>query len=165
MKNLESNITGFSRYHISKLGTLYSNWSGRWKVVKPVIKNTGYVSNNLKGDDGNRYNLYRHRLVAMVYISNPGNLPQVCHRDNNPTNNHVNNLYWGTPKANIKQCINDHRFYFVGKERRVNIDVKSLIEFYELGIPRKEILDKFGISVGFLYKILKANHVKLRKSR
>lgn len=33
-----------------------------------------------------------HRLVALVYIPNPENLPYVCHKDNVPTNNSVKNL-------------------------------------------------------------------------
>lgn len=39
-----------------------------------------------------------HRLVALVYIPNPERLPYVCHKDNVPTNNRVENLYWGTQK-------------------------------------------------------------------
>ena len=44
-----------------------------------------------------------HRLVAEAYIPNPDNLPQVDHIDNNPYNNHVNNLQWITAQDNIKK--------------------------------------------------------------
>jgi len=43
-----------------------------------------------------------HRLVAEAFIPNPENLPCVCHRDDNPLNNHVDNLFWGTQADNIR---------------------------------------------------------------
>lgn len=43
-------IEGFSKYHICKNGRLYSIHSGTWKLIKPVEKSTGYISNNLISD-------------------------------------------------------------------------------------------------------------------
>lgn len=50
-----------------------------------------------------------HRLVALAYIPNPLNKPCVCHKDNNPLNNRVDNLYWGTQKENMSQASGDGR--------------------------------------------------------
>lgn len=163
MRNRESNIPGFSNYYISRTGKLYSKFTGNWRLVKPARKDNGYLSNSLVGDNGKRKNFYRHRLVAIIYINNPNNYPQVCHKDNNPTNNRVNNLYWGTAKMNMNQCIEDERFYFVGKERERKVNVGLLISKYVRGEPRKDILKEFGISTGVLYKILHYNNIKLRK--
>lgn len=93
--------------------------SGTWKLIKPVEKSTGYISNNLISDFGKRANFYRHRLVAEVYLPKPNvSGLVVCHKDSNPRNNRVTNLYWGTQKENIQQCIREGKFYYVGKIRK-----------------------------------------------
>ena len=71
MKNREKgNIPGFSNYYISRTGKLYSKFTGNWRLVKPAMKNNGYLSNSIIGDNGKRRNFYRHRLVAsLIYLT------------------------------------------------------------------------------------------------
>ena len=49
---------------------------------------------------GVRKQYYVHRLVAEAYIPNPENLPQINHRDENKTNNCLQNLEWCDAKYN-----------------------------------------------------------------
>ena len=55
------------------------------------------------------HNYAVHRLVAMAFIPNPNNLPQVGHKDeknlnnSNECNNNVKNLEWTTSKLNNNQ--------------------------------------------------------------
>ena len=44
--------------------------------------------------NGKKLLTFAHRLVAMAFIPNPQNLPQVNHKDENKENNCVNNLEW-----------------------------------------------------------------------
>lgn len=60
----------------------------------------GYIVINLTKNHITKSYLL-HRLVAQAFISNPENLPQVNHIDENKENNNVNNLEWCTAKYNI----------------------------------------------------------------
>lgn len=99
-------------YEVSNRGRVRS--VGRWvtyadgrnyflegHILKPSRnKKTGYLLVALSRDDKRRL-LYIHRLVAMAFIPNPENKPQVNHLDENPSNNDVYNLEWATAKENV----------------------------------------------------------------
>lgn len=51
--------------------------------------------------NGKRKHFKIHRLVATVFLPNPQNLPEVNHKDENPSNNCVDNLEWCSHKYNM----------------------------------------------------------------
>lgn len=60
----------------------------------------GYLHVVLCGLDGSRRRVAVHRLVLETFV---GLCPEgmlCCHRDDVPTNNHLTNLRWDTPKGN-----------------------------------------------------------------
>lgn len=46
-----------------------------------------------------------HRLVALCFVPNPNNLPQVNHKDESPANNHASNLEWCDQKYNVNYSL------------------------------------------------------------
>lgn len=46
-----------------------------------------------------------HRLIALTYIPNPENKPQINHKDGNPLNNNVDNLEWVTQQENMTHAV------------------------------------------------------------
>ena len=99
MEEIWKDIKGFeSKYKISSNGNCYSYFLNR--NLKPTIDKNGYLLYKLS-KDGKQYTIRVHRLVALHFIDNPYNLPQVNHKDEDKTNNNVNNLEWCDAKYNI----------------------------------------------------------------
>lgn len=75
-------------YSITEDGQVFSHISNKFlKTVKKI-----YEEVRLKTKDGKQKCHFIHRLVAETYIDNPNNYPCVNHKDENPLNNHVDNL-------------------------------------------------------------------------
>lgn len=70
------------------------------KLLKSHLNNKGYKKVFLCKNSEPK-NHYVHRLVAQAFIPNPDNLPVVNHKDENPSNNCVDNLEWCTQQYNM----------------------------------------------------------------
>ena len=148
------NIPGYPGYHITKKGKLYSRWvprktilSDEWKLRRPQLTRQGRLQIKLRFDIGKQKFERVHRLVALAYIPNPKNKPLVCHKDNNPLNNHYKNLYWGTQSINMKQAYNDGR---IGK---LNSD--QVLEILSSNLKEEELAKKYNVSIKVIHRCLK----------
>lgn len=84
-------------YKISNLGNVYSLYTK--KILSQGTRKDGYKYVILNKNGKKKYKTI-HRLVAEAFICNPCNLPCVNHKDENPSNNNVDNLEWCTWKYN-----------------------------------------------------------------
>ena len=73
------------------------------RILKPYHDKDGYLVIQLCVDGKVKYFLI-HRLVAMAFIPNPNNLPQVNHIDGNKENVCASNLEWCTCRENIQHA-------------------------------------------------------------
>ena len=94
-------------YEVSSLGRVRSldRYDGRNHFIKGRILKLndggrGYLDVQLCSNGKVKHHLV-HRMVAESFIQNPDNLPQVNHRDENPSNDNVDNLEWCDAKYNI----------------------------------------------------------------
>ena len=85
-------------YSISDNGEFRNDTSN--KTLKPEIHHKGYLRISAHGVKPR----FIHRLVAIHFIPNPDNLPQVNHIDGNKLNNKLNNLEWCTDSDNKKHA-------------------------------------------------------------
>lgn len=159
-KPLKDNIPGYPGYHISKRGKIYSRWdvngkgilNKRYHLKQPHLNKNGRYIVGLSQPGIGTTKWLVHRLVALVYLPNPEELPYVCHKDNVPTNNSVNNLYWGTQKDNMSQASKDGRMIQAkGKDsvhyKGTEIQRSYIPRLINLGFTRKEISEIMNLGV------------------
>ena len=92
-------IIGYENlYKINNYGEVLSLRST--KILKPNNNGIGYFIIQLC-KNGKRKNYLIHRLVAEHFLDNPNNLPEVNHKDEDKSNNFVNNLEWCEHKYNM----------------------------------------------------------------
>lgn len=116
MEEIWKDLIGFEKgYQISNLGRLKS----KERIVDYGWKKANRLSKLLSFREGKYGYLYTiisinkirktvkpHRLVALNFIPNPLNLPEVNHLDGNKLNNAFWNLEWSTKSNNIQHAFN-----------------------------------------------------------
>lgn len=113
------NIDGYEGFQVSNKGRVRSidkivkgnggsTFLKKGKILKTHINNFGYIVINLWVNNSFKHHKV-HRLVAEAFIPNPQNLPQVNHRDEDKTNNSVDNLEWCDNKYNCNYGTHNKR--------------------------------------------------------
>lgn len=155
-------IKGYEGYYqVSNLGRVKRllAWRGNQvkhvfipvdEIVKPYIDNFGYKRVCLSKDCKSKH--FRvHRLVAIAFIPNPYNLPEVNHKDEDKSNSCVDNLEWCTHAYNSAYGTRGIR---IGKTNHNGKGAKRSVLQFDLNnnfIKRwksmQEAHDTLGISV------------------
>jgi len=126
-----------------------SVWGGKGyyikpeKILKPSIDKKGYEYINLCINGKVQRDMV-HRYIAKTFIPNPNNYPIINHKDENKTNNCVDNLEWCTYEYNnnygTHKGINKKKIIQLSKNDEKIKQWDSIQEASELlNIPRNNI--------------------------
>ena len=139
-------------YEVSNLGRVRDTEKYLIRNGSPSI-DMGYILVGLVKDDKTKVKRM-HRLVAEAFIPNPEALPFVNHKDQNPSNNRVDNLEWctSTYNANYKRD-SELRKLSQGRQKMVVIMDKSGNEVTRCRSVN-EAAEYLGISRGAVSKCL-----------
>ena len=160
MRNFIESTVGTVTYQITKEGKIFShnNKSGRVTELSPV-KNSrnGYMQISLRigkenGEPKSELH-FVHRLVAKAFIPNPGNLPQVNHKDGDKTNNTVENLEWVSRKQNMR-----HSYEVLGHKSCKHLsgaDIRKMKRLRSRGKSHQYIADALDCSLETVGKYIK----------
>lgn len=161
--NMWSEIRGYDGfYEVSGKGKVRSwrlrngrssNKTESPRLLKSFLDKDGYRKYGLS-KDGKTKQYRACRLVAIAFIPNPENKPQVNHIDGVKDNDSVENLEWSTAKENVNHSIDtglrthDH---MMGAENHMSKlstdDILDIKNAYRLGcFTHQEISDAYNVS-------------------
>ncbi len=90
-------------YYVTKDGRVFSKYGLKTKELSQFCKD-GYKKLGIRIEKKKK-NFFVHRMVALTYLNNPDNLPEVNHINGVREDNRVKNLEWCTKAENRAHAI------------------------------------------------------------
>lgn len=156
------------RFQVSNLGRLRSSKSG--KILSQTKTKKGYLTHATKigGRCGKSVCFKIHRLVALAFIPNPDNLPEINHKDGKKSNNEVENLEWVTSKENIDHAFGTGLAYARrGCDSRSSkltiLQIEEIVSLRAAGQTLREIAKKFGVHHMQIHRVCSGESYKNRR--
>ncbi|AFP33679.1 HNH homing endonuclease [Pectobacterium phage POP72] len=147
-------ITSYPNYAISNMGEVKNIKTGR--ILKHLILTKGYHGVRLY-HEGNGKTLKVHRLVALAFIHNPDNLPQVNHLWGDKGDNRHTPLEWSTNADNMAHAIASG--LQTGKSQFKQVyNADDFNKLKSEGITVSAIARLFNCKHDTVYRLLKGTH-------
>ena len=131
-------IDGAPGYMISDCGRVWSERTERFLKVKPMDRE-GHMGVCMSINGEPRYE-YIHRLMAKAFIPNPHSLPVVRHLNDNPRDNALENLAWGTQRDNMHDALRNGKTFCTTPENRRRIADEQSIPIIAVNLTTGERL-------------------------
>lgn len=147
MKEIWKDIEEYNGlYQVSNFGRIKNK--KKEKILKLFLDTHGYVQVRLYKVSKNKSHKV-HRLVAKAFLPNPNNLPCINHKDENRTNNKIDNLEWCTYKYNNNYGNRIEKYIEKRSKKTLQYDLKGnfIKEWESVKHITKELkISKSGIS-------------------
>jgi hypothetical protein len=104
---------------------------------------------------GHRSPFMVHRLVAIAFLQNPDNKPEVNHKDLDKTNNKVSNLEWSTRKENSDHAIRNGHGPKDCRRKLTKDDIPTILERVGNGESYAKIAKDYGMerqAIGYIVR-------------
>jgi len=138
-------------YQVSNLGRVYNCRYNRF-LSTPTNRKKKYVDVVLnKNGIAKSYKV--HRLVAEAFIPNPNNLPFVNHKDENPSNNCVDNLEWCTNEYNLNYG-NAHKKQALSRSVLTKQQILDCYKLMQSGYSMNELGSIYGAAGQTISRLL-----------
>lgn len=153
----EKAINGFERYTINTKGEVYD--LKRQKYLSSWIDTVGYRQVYLVDKEGKKHSKRIHRLIAIAFISNPNNYPQVNHIDGNKLNNVIDNLEWVSNSYNTQHGYDNGLYKFKTRCHAINVYEKPNHKFYKRYKSIRSMCEELHINRKTVTMILKQEKI------
>ena len=136
-------------YSVSDSGEVRNDNTGR--ILKQSINNGGFYRVTIKNK---HYSV--HRLVAIAFVPNPNNFPNVIFKDSDKENITSRNLQW----------IDEHNKYALHSAMKrtlgnIKIDERAVrIINHSSNFDAKHLAWRYNVSVSTIYAIRKGKNIK-----
>lgn len=171
MNEIWKDIEGYEGlYQVSNTAKVKElNYKGNERLIPQNYQSSGYIYVALKKDKKQK-NFLVHRLVALHFIPNALNKPQVNHIVPDKSINDVTNLEWVTIEENMQHAIslglmNTHKKPQQRKRKQTDIGIENEIDVCNMrlqGISHKDISKKYVITQYTVRCILKKHNIKYK---
>ena len=99
----------------------------------------------------NQWVLYSSKITCVLILETfkglkPTPKHMCCHRDDDRSNNHIDNLYWGTPKENLEDRTRNGHANGYAPNKCDHFDNEDIIELISMGLSQTEIAEMYGVS-------------------
>ena len=154
-------VRSIDRFHFKRRGRI------KGKTLIQNLNKKGYPEVKLwKNNKQEARN--PHRLVALAFIPNPNNLPQVNHIDGDKLNNHVSNLEWISNSDNMRHAYKLGLKCSKGENNSnckiTDIQVTQIKLIYNTGKSSKYISEELNVKLHIVRQIISGKSWKTNKT-
>ncbi len=126
-----------------------------WKEMTVLKSRFGRPTVQLSRN-GRGQRFFVHRLILEAFVGPCPSGMECCHKDDDPTNNCLENLRWDTRKANMVDAYANQKR---GKLHRKELDLVFLLR--QQGMTQQKIADQFGVRQGTISNILLGKRIHM----